>query len=173
MNTLIVAVVTVSGSIAEFVEMNTLFCPDALDVIEWTSDHHLLRTWSRETRHCSKSKNPFSSTLIIHALYQFTTKPCFFNFQHVKQQTTLWKRYFMVRTVSIFAGKHIFEWLHKVLILYDLFYWRNLCICKCIYICITALFFTHNRCSLCCFAVTGVDPYNKLPNSPCQQRAAV
>lgn len=43
-NSFIVAIVTVPGPIAKFVEMNTFFCPDALYMIEGTSDHHLLYT---------------------------------------------------------------------------------------------------------------------------------
>lgn len=40
----IITIVTVSGTIAEFVEVDTFFCPDALYVIEWASYHHLLCT---------------------------------------------------------------------------------------------------------------------------------
>lgn len=43
-NSFIVAIFTVSSPIAEFIEMNTLFCPDTLYVVEGTSDHHLLGT---------------------------------------------------------------------------------------------------------------------------------
>lgn len=43
-NSFIVAIFTVSGPIAELIEMNTFFWPDALYVIERTPDNHLLRT---------------------------------------------------------------------------------------------------------------------------------
>lgn len=55
MNSFIVAVFTVSGPIAEFVEMNTFFCPDTLYVIEGTSDQHWLCTYNREEN--KKKKN--------------------------------------------------------------------------------------------------------------------
>lgn len=41
-NSLIVAVLTVPRPVAEFIEMNALLRPDALYVVEGTSDHHLL-----------------------------------------------------------------------------------------------------------------------------------
>lgn len=44
MNSFIVAFLTVSSPVAEFIEMNTFFCPDALYVIEGASDHQLMRT---------------------------------------------------------------------------------------------------------------------------------
>lgn len=59
-NSLVVAILTVSGAIAEFVEVNTFFCPDALYMIEGTSDHHLLCTWRRETT--KRQKTPFTLT---------------------------------------------------------------------------------------------------------------
>lgn len=40
-NSFVEAVVTISGPVAELVEVNALFCPDALDVVEGTSDHNL------------------------------------------------------------------------------------------------------------------------------------
>lgn len=52
-NSFIVAIFTVSGPIAKFVEMNTFFCPDTLYVIEGASDHHFLCTWNRKTN-CQK-----------------------------------------------------------------------------------------------------------------------
>lgn len=48
MNAFIEAVVTISGPVAEFVEVDTLFCPDALDVVEGTSDHNLVRACGGE-----------------------------------------------------------------------------------------------------------------------------
>lgn len=48
MDAFVVAVVTVSSSVAEFVEVNALFCADALYVVEGTSDHNVLTTWNRE-----------------------------------------------------------------------------------------------------------------------------
>lgn len=65
-NSFVVAIFTVPGSVAEFVEMNTFTRPDALYVIERTSDRHFLCTWGRETKQSEKSENPFISTLIIH-----------------------------------------------------------------------------------------------------------
>lgn len=43
-NSFVVAIFTVPGSVAEFVEMNTFTRPDALYVIERTSDRHFLCT---------------------------------------------------------------------------------------------------------------------------------
>lgn len=47
-NAFIEAVVTISGPVAEFVEVDALFCPDALDVVERTSDHNLMRACGGE-----------------------------------------------------------------------------------------------------------------------------
>lgn len=43
-NSFVVAILTVSRPVAEFIEMNTFFGADALYVIEGASDHNLLRT---------------------------------------------------------------------------------------------------------------------------------
>lgn len=47
-NAFIEAVVTISGPVAEFVEVDTLFSPDALDVVEGTSDRNLVRACGGE-----------------------------------------------------------------------------------------------------------------------------
>lgn len=55
-NAFVEAVVTISGPVAEFVEVDALFCPDALDVVEGTSDHNLMRACGGENetfRHAS------------------------------------------------------------------------------------------------------------------------
>lgn len=41
-NSFVVAVIAISGPVAEFVEVDALFCPDALYVVEGTSDHILM-----------------------------------------------------------------------------------------------------------------------------------
>lgn len=46
----IVAVVTISGPVAEFVEVNAFFCPDALYVVEGTCDHNLMRACGRKKK---------------------------------------------------------------------------------------------------------------------------
>ena len=48
MDSFVVAVVAVSRPVAQLVEVDAFFCPDALYVVEGTSDHHLLCTWGKE-----------------------------------------------------------------------------------------------------------------------------
>lgn len=49
-NSFIVAVVTISGPVAEFVEVNAFLCPDALYVVEGTCDHNLMRACGRKKK---------------------------------------------------------------------------------------------------------------------------
>lgn len=48
-NALVVAVLTVPGTVAQLVEMNAFLGADALHVVKRTPDHHLLRT-CKETK---------------------------------------------------------------------------------------------------------------------------
>lgn len=47
-NSLIEAVVAVSGPVAEFVEVNTFLRPDALYVVERTADHNLMCAYRKK-----------------------------------------------------------------------------------------------------------------------------
>ena len=189
MNSFVKAIFTVPGPIAEFIEMNTLFWPDALYVIEWTSDHHLLCTWKREGTQC-KNKNtdiPFIPTLIIGIL--FLQNQMSFNNVPISIWSTVGDHMehtfacFIVIIICVFAGNthfslSFFNCLLKVLILqYPVFKGGGrTCAYANVFILHIALFFTHNRCSPHCSADAPLMSCNKLPDHRCQpgerQRAA-